>query len=251
MIIYDEVHLLPAPVFRITADIQAKRRLGLTATLVREDGKEDDVFSLIGPKKFDSPWKELEKQGWIAQASCYEIRISMDYDYRMKYATSSQRTKYRIAAENPRKIDVVKQLVLEHKGKDSVIVIGDYIDQLNQISLLINAPLITGKTPNAERERLYSLFRNGEIKLLIVSKVANYAIDLPDASVAIQVSGTFGSRQEEAQRLGRIMRPKKSDKQAYFYTIVSKDTVDQEYASKRQLFLTERGYKYTIIDKNT
>ncbi|HXT83253.1 MAG TPA: helicase-associated domain-containing protein, partial [Verrucomicrobiae bacterium] len=250
LIIYDEVHLLPAPVFRITADIQAKRRLGLTATLVREDGKEDDVFSLIGPKKFDSPWKELEKQGWIAEASCYEIRIGMDYDYRMKYATSPQRTKYRIAAENPRKIDVVKQLVLEHKGKDSIIVIGDYIDQLNQISLLIIAPIITGKTPNSERERLYSLFRNGEIKLLIVSKVANYAIDLPDASVAIQVSGTFGSRQEEAQRLGRIMRPKKSDKQAYFYTIVSKDTVDQEYASKRQLFLTERGYKYTIIDKN-
>jgi DNA excision repair protein ERCC-3 len=251
LIIYDEVHLLPAPVFQITADIQAKRRLGLTATLVREDGMEDDVFSLIGPKKFDSPWKELEKQGGIAEASCYEIRIGMDYDYRMKYAISPQRTKYRIAAENPRKIDVVKRLILEHKGKDSIIVIGDYIDQLNQISLLINAPLITGKTPNSERERLYSLFRNCEIKLLIVSKVANYAIDLPDASVAIQVSGTFGSRQEEAQRLGRIMRPKKSDKQAYFYTIVSKDTVDQEYASKRQLFLTERGYTYTIIDKNT
>ncbi|HEY6535448.1 MAG TPA: helicase-associated domain-containing protein [Candidatus Nitrosocosmicus sp.] len=250
LIIYDEVHLLPAPVFRITADIQAKRRLGLTATLVREDGMEDDVFSLVGPKKFDSPWKELEKQGWIAEASCYEIRIGMDYDYRMKYAISPQRTKYRIAAENPRKIDVVKRLILEHEGKDSIIVIGDYIDQLNQISLLINAPIITGKTPNSERERLYSLFRNGEINLLIVSKVANYAIDLPDASVAIQVSGTFGSRQEEAQRLGRIMRPKKSDKQAYFYTIVSKDTIDQEYASKRQLFLTERGYKYTIIDKN-
>jgi DNA excision repair protein ERCC-3 len=251
LIIYDEVHLLPAPVFRITADIQAKRRLGLTATLVREDGMEDDVFSLIGPKKFDSPWKELEKQGWIAEASCYEIRIGMDYDYRMKYATSSLRIKYRIAAENPRKIDVVKQLVLEHKGEDSIIVIGDYIDQLNQISLLMDAPIITGKTLNSDREKLYSLFRNGEIKLLIVSKVANYAIDLPDASVAIQVSGTFGSRQEEAQRLGRIMRPKKPNKQAYFYTIVSKDTVDQEYASKRQLFLTERGYKYTIIDNNT
>ncbi len=251
LIIYDEVHLLPAPVFRITADIQAKRRLGLTATLVREDGMEDDVFSLIGPKKFDSPWKELEKQGWIAEASCYEIRIGMDYDYRMKYATSSLRIKYRIAAENPRKIDVVKKLVLEHTGEDSIIVIGDYIDQLNQISLLMDAPIITGKTSNSGRERLYSLFRNGEIKLLIVSKVANYAIDLPDASVAIQVSGTFGSRQEEAQRLGRIMRPKKPNKQAYFYTIVSKDTVDQEYASKRQLFLTERGYKYTIIDNNT
>lgn len=251
LIIYDEVHLLPAPVFRITADIQAKRRLGLTATLVREDSMEDDVFSLIGPKKFDSPWKELEKQGWIAEASCYEIRIGMDYDYRMKYATSPLRVKYRIAAENPRKIDVVKRLISEHKEQDSILVIGDYIDQLTQISSLMNAPIITGKTPNSERERIYSLFRNGEINLLVVSKVANYAIDLPDANVAIQISGTFGSRQEEAQRLGRILRPKKPNKQAYFYTIVSKDTVDQDYASKRQLFLTERGYKYTIIDKNT
>jgi len=251
LIIYDEVHLLPAPVFRMTADIQAKRRLGLTATLVREDSMEDDVFSLIGPKKFDSPWKELERQGWIAEASCYEIRVGMDYDYRMKYATSPLRIKYRVAAENSRKINVVKHLVSEHEGVDSILVIGDYIDQLTQISSLINAPIITGKTPNSDRERLYSLFRNGEIKLLVVSKVANYAIDLPDANVAIQVSGTFGSRQEEAQRLGRILRPKKPNKQAYFYTIVSKDTVDQEYASKRQLFLTERGYKYTIIDSNT
>ena len=251
LIIYDEVHLLPAPVFRITADIQAKRRLGLTATLVREDSMEDDVFSLIGPKKFDSPWKELERQGWIAEASCYEIRVGMDYDYRMKYATSPLRIKYRVAAENSRKINVVKHLVSEREGVDNILVIGDYIDQLKQISSLINAPIITGKTPNSDRERLYSLFRNGEIKLLVVSKVANYAIDLPDANVAIQVSGTFGSRQEEAQRLGRILRPKKPNKQAYFYTIVSKDTVDQEYASKRQLFLTERGYKYTIIDSNT
>src|SRR6476620_5563500 len=251
LIIYDEVHLLPAPVFRITADIQAKRRLGLTATLIREDSMEDDVFSLIGPKKFDSPWKELERQGWIAEASCYEIRVGMDYDYRMKYATSPLRIKYRVAAENSRKINVVKHLVSEHEGVDSILVIGDYIDQLTQISSLINAPIITGKTPNSDRERLYSLFRNGEIKLLVVSKVANYAIDLPDANVAIQVSGTFGSRQEEAQRLGRILSPKKPNKQAYFYTIVSKDTVDQEYASKRQLFLTERGYKYTIIDSNT
>ncbi len=249
LIIYDEVHLLPAPVFRITADIQAKRRLGLTATLVREDNMEDDVFSLIGPKKFDSPWKELERQGWIAEAACYEIRIGMDYDHRMKYATSPLRVKYRTAAENPRKIQVVKQLILEHE-EDSILVIGDYIDQLTQISTFMNAPIITGKTHNSERERLYSLFRSGEIKLLVVSKVANYAIDLPDANVAIQVSGTFGSRQEEAQRLGRILRPKKSNKHAYFYTLVSKDTVDQEYASKRQLFLTERGYKYTIIDSN-
>ena len=210
LIIYDEVHLLPAPVFRITADIQAKRRLGLTATLVREDGMEDDVFSLIGPKKFDSPWKRLEKQGWIAEASCYEIRIGMDYDYRMKYATSPLRIKYRIAAENPRKIDVVKQLVSEHKGEDSILVIGDYIDQLNQISLLMNAPIITGKTPNSDREKLYSLFRNGEIKLLIVSKVANYAIDLPDANVAIQVSGTFGSRQEEAQTTWKDLETQKT-----------------------------------------
>ncbi|MDN5845978.1 MAG: DEAD/DEAH box helicase, partial [Candidatus Nitrosocosmicus sp.] len=247
LIIYDEVHLLPAPVFRITADIQAKRRLGLTATLVREDNMEDDVFSLIGPKKFDSPWKELERQGWIAEAACYEIRIGMDYDYRMKYATSPLRMKYRVAADNPRKIDVVKRLVSEHEGgNDSILIIGDYVDQLTQISSLMNAPIITGKTPNSKREKLYSLFRNGEIKLLVVSKVANYAIDLPDANVAIQISGTFGSRQEEAQRLGRILRPKNTRKQAYFYTVVSKDTIDQEYASKRQLFLTERGYKYTI-----
>ncbi|MBV9179635.1 MAG: helicase-associated domain-containing protein, partial [Nitrososphaeraceae archaeon] len=233
LIIYDEVHLLPAPVFRITAEIQAKRRLGLTATLVREDGMEDDVFSLVGPKKFDSPWKELEDQGWIAEAACYEIRIGMDYDYRMKYATSPLRNKYRIAAENPRKFQLVKQLISEHEGgEDSILVIGDYIDQLMQISSFTNAPIITGKTRNSERERLYSLFRRSEIKLLVVSKVANYAIDLPDANVAIQVSGTFGSRQEEAQRLGRILRPKKPNKQAYFYTVVSKDTVDQEYASK-------------------
>ena len=251
LIIYDEVHLLPAPVFRITAEIQAKRRLGLTATLVREDSMEDDVFSLVGPKKFDSPWKELEDQGWIAEAVCYEIRIGMDYDYRMKYATSPLRSKYRIAAENPRKFQLVKQLISEHEGgEDSILVIGDYIDQLMQISSFMNAPIITGKTRNSERERLYSLFRKSEIKLLVVSKVANYAIDLPDANVAIQVSGTFGSRQEEAQRLGRILRPKKPNKQAYFYTVVSKDTVDQEYASKRQLFLTERGYKYTIVDRN-
>src|SRR3954469_20813863 len=249
--IFDEVPLLPAPVFRITADIQARRRLGLTATLVREDSMEDDVFSLIGPKKFDSPWKELERQGWIAEASCYEIRVGMDYDYRMKYATSPLRIKYRVAAENPRKINVVKHLVSEHEGVDNILVIGDYIDQLKQISSLINAPIITGKTPNSDREKLYSLFRDGKIKLLVVSKVANYAIDLPDANVAIQISGTFGSRQEEAQRLGRILRPKKPDKKAHFYTIVSKDTVDQDYASKRQLFLTERGYKYTILDSNT
>lgn len=261
LVIYDEVHLLPAPVFRMTAEIQAKRRLGLTATLVREDGMEEDVFSLVGPKKYDSPWKELEREGWIAQASCYEIRVPIeDREYRLKYATAPLKLKYRIAAENPKKFELVKRIISEHgysimdagakqqESSDSIIVIGDYIDQLIQISQMTRSPIITGKTPNSERERLYSQFRNGKIKLLVVSKVANYAIDLPDANVAVQVSGTFGSRQEEAQRLGRLLRPKKDSSQAYFYTIVSRDTVDQDYASRRQLFLTERGYKYTILD---
>ncbi len=250
LIIYDEVHLLPAPVFRMTAELQAKRRLGLTATLVREDGREDNVFSLIGPKRFDAPWKELESQGWIAEAVCYEIRVEMmDRDYRMKYATAPQRMKYRVAAENPKKLGVVERLISEHaKNDDSILVIGDYLDQLGKISRLAKAPLISGKLPNSERERLYSSFRRGEQKLLVVSKVANYAIDLPDASVAIQVSGTFGSRQEEAQRLGRLLRPK-NGKQAHFYTVISRDTVDQDYASRRQLFLTEKGYKYIIVDE--
>lgn len=261
LVIYDEVHLLPAPVFRMTAEIQAKRRLGLTATLVREDGMEEDVFSLVGPKRYDSPWKELESQGWIAQASCFEIRVPIeDREYRLKYATAPLRLKYRIAAENPKKFEIVKRIVSEHgysaegerqESSDSILVIGDYIDQLLQISRLTRSPIVTGKTPNPERERLYSLFKKGQIKLLVVSKVANYAIDLPDANVALQVSGTFGSRQEEAQRLGRLLRPKKDSGRAYFYTIVSKDTVDQDYASKRQLFLTEKGYNYSILDGDT
>ena len=245
LIIYDEVHLLPAPVFRITADIQAKRRLGLTATLVREDNREDDVFSLIGPKKYDVPWKVLEKQGWIATAVCTEVRVDMPPELRMSYAVGGDREKFRIASENPLKTDVARVLLKRH-GDDSVLIIGQYIDQLEKIAGEFKAPIITGSTPNRDRRTLYESFRNGEIKLLVVSKVANFAIDLPDANVAIQVSGTFGSRQEEAQRLGRILRPK--DKQAYFYSLVSRGTKDADFALNRQLFLTEQGYKYVIAD---
>ncbi|MGC8515856.1 MAG: helicase-associated domain-containing protein [Thermoplasmata archaeon] len=249
LIIYDEVHLLPAPVFRITSEIQAKKRLGLTATLIREDGKEEDVFSLIGPKKFDAPWKDLEKQGWIATAYCNEIRVKFPSDeHRMNYAVAPQRLKYRTAAENPAKLSVVRSLLERLSPEDSVLIIGDYIEQLEKISTEMNLPLITGKMKNEMREKLYSEFREGSLSVLVVSKVANYAIDLPDANVAIQVSGTFGSRQEEAQRLGRLLRPKSSGISAHFYTIVTKDTVDQDFSMKRQLFLTERGYKYTIID---
>ena len=244
-IIYDEVHLLPAPVFRITAEIQAKRRLGLTATLVREDGREDDVFSLIGPKKYDVPWKVLEKQGWIATALCTEVRIDMPHELRMSYAVGGDREKFRIASENPLKTDVARALLKKHFD-DSVLIIGQYIDQLQNIASEFNAPIITGATPNRDRRTLYDRFRNGEINLLVVSKVANFAIDLPDANVAIQVSGTFGSRQEEAQRLGRILRPK--DKQAHFYSLVSRGTKDADFALNRQLFLTEQGYKYVIAD---
>lgn len=245
LIIYDEVHLLPAPVFRITAEIQATRRLGLTATLVREDGHEDDVFSLIGPKRYDVPWKQMETQGWIATAQCYEIRVPIEDTIRMDYATAHIRRKYRVAAENPRKIDIVKKLIDRHQG-DSILVIGQYLKQLRWIARRFKAPLILGETPTAEREELYGKFRTGEIKLLIVSKVANFAIDLPDANVAIQVSGTFGSRQEEAQRLGRILRPKKDGSPAHFYSIVTRGTRDQECSSNRQLFLTEQGYRYVI-----
>ncbi len=247
LIIYDEVHLLPAPVFRMTADIQAKRRLGLTATLVREDGREEDVFTLVGPKKYDVPWKDLESKGWIAGAQCTEIRVPMDFSYREAYAVAEGKQKFRVAAENPRKIEVVKDILMKHEGEQT-LVIGQYIDQLIEIADEIGAPLITGKVEQDEREKLYTQFKKGEIKVLVVSKVANFAIDLPDASVAIQVSGTFGSRQEEAQRLGRILRPKKGDNVAFFYTIVSRDTKDQEFALKRQLFLVEQGYKYTILD---
>jgi DNA excision repair protein ERCC-3 len=248
LIIYDEVHLLPAPVFRVTAEIQARRRLGLTATLVREDGRESDVFSLIGPKKYDLPWKTLEKQGWIATADCWEVRVALPQELRMNYALAEDgRDKYRIAAENPEKYAALDRLLAMHRD-DNVLVIGQYLDQLHTIAERMDAPLITGKLPNREREKLYDAFRNGEITRLVVSKVANFAIDLPDANVAIQVSGTFGSRQEEAQRLGRILRPKSDGTLAHFYTVVTRDTNDQEFAARRQLFLTEQGYRYTILD---
>ena len=247
LIIYDEVHLLPAPVFRYTAEIQTKRRLGLTATLVREDNRETDVFSLIGPKKYDVPWKDLEKQGWIATATCTEIRVVLPDNLRVKYATSSLRRKYRTASENPNKIGVVEKLIERHRG-DLVLVIGQYINQLETIAEEFNAPIITGKVESVVREKLYNAFRRGDIKLLVVSKVANFAVDLPDANVAIQVSGTFGSRQEEAQRLGRILRPKKNGSYASFYSVVTRDTQDQEFAAKRQLFLTEQGYSYEIVE---
>ena len=246
LIIYDEVHLLPAPVFRITAELQARRRLGLTATLVREDGHEKEVFSLIGPKKYDVPWKVLEKQGWIATAECHEIRLNLPDDLRMEYALTEDNLKYRFAAENPVKLRLLDQLLAKHKD-DNVLIIGQYIDQLTNIAEHIHAPLITGETKVPDRERLFAQFRAGEITTLVVSKVANFAIDLPDANVAIQVSGTFGSRQEEAQRLGRILRPKRNGLLAHFYTLVTRDTRDQDFAANRQLFLTEQGYHYDIL----
>ncbi len=246
LIIYDEVHLLPAPVFRITAELQARRRLGLTATLVREDGREEDVFSLIGPKKYDVPWKDLEKQGWIATADVTEIRINMPPDLRMEYAVADPRQKYRVAAENPRKYEVLDQLLEKHPN-DHVLIIGMYLDQLQEVQKRYDYPVITGKTAVRERRKLYQQFREGEVQRLIVSKVGNFAIDLPDANVMIQISGTFGSRQEEAQRLGRILRPKRNGLLAHFYTLVSRDTDDQEFSANRQLFLTEQGYRYTIL----
>jgi len=248
LIVYDEVHLLPAPVFRFTAEIQATRRLGLTATLVREDEKEDEVFTLIGPKRYDVPWKVLERQGFIAQASCTEVRIPLDERDRMRYAGADRRSQFRIASENPRKMDSMMRLLKRHEG-ELVLVIGQYLRQLEQVAGLMQAPIITGKTPNDERIELYGKFRSGEIKQLIVSKVGNFAIDLPDASVLIQISGTFGSRQEEAQRVGRILRPKSDGAQAHFYTLVTRDTLDQDYAQNRQLFLTEQGYSYAIVDE--
>ncbi|MFO7835332.1 MAG: DEAD/DEAH box helicase [Candidatus Thorarchaeota archaeon] len=248
LIIYDEVHLLPAPVFRATASIQATRRLGLTATLVREDGREEDVFSLIGPKRFDMPWKLLEDQGWIATAVCYEIRIDMPEKRRKEYALAEDRRKYRLAAENPRKLGIIEKLV-EYHVDDNVLVIGMYLDQLHDIAEMLDVPIITGKTSNAKRQRLYGAFKEEKIKVLVVSKVANFALDLPDANVAIQVSGTFGSRQEEAQRLGRILRPKKDGSFARFYSIITKDTKDQDFAARRQLFLTEQGYQYVIASE--
>jgi DNA excision repair protein ERCC-3 len=246
LIIYDEVHLLPAPVFRITAEIQARRRLGLTATLVREDGQEEDVFALIGPKKYDVPWKDLERQGWIATAECHEIRIPLPEDYRMIYAIADSREKITVAANNPSKLAVLKTLLEKHR-EDSVLIIGTYLEQLVKIARSIKAPLITGKTAVRRREQLFQQLRDGEITVLVISKVGNFSVDLPDVTVAIQISGTFGSRQEEAQRLGRILRPKRYGLLAHFYTLVSRDTREQEFSAKRQLFLTEQGYRYEIL----
>ncbi|MEI7684391.1 MAG: DNA repair helicase XPB [Planctomycetota bacterium] len=249
LIIYDEVHLLPAPVFRVTAHIQARRRLGLTATLIREDGREGDVFSLIGPKKFDVPWRELEQKGWIAEANCTEVRVSLRDDQRMEYAVAEWRNKYRLASENPAKEDIVARLLEEHKDQN-VLIIGQYLKQLRSLRDRFDLPLITGQTPTAEREELYAKFRKGEVKQMILSKVGNFAIDLPDAHVLIQVSGTFGSRQEEAQRLGRILRPKASGETAHFYTLVTRDTRELDFSHHRQMFLTEQGYSYAIADEN-
>ncbi|MDI2098768.1 DNA repair helicase XPB [Ruicaihuangia caeni] len=247
LIVYDEVHLLPAPVFKLTADLQARRRLGLTATLVREDGREGDVFSLIGPKRFDAPWKEIEAQGFISPALCHEVRIDLSDDERLEYAASADDDRYRIAASTPAKLDVVKQLLAKHEG-ERILVIGQYLDQLAELGEALDAPQLTGSTPVDERERLFNAFREGELKVLVVSKVANFSVDLPEATVAIQVSGSFGSRQEEAQRLGRLLRPKESGLPAHFYTLVARDTVDQDYAQNRQRFLAEQGYSYEIID---
>ena len=247
LVVYDEVHLLPAPIFRMTADLQARRRLGLTATLVREDGREDEVFSLIGPKRFDAPWKDIEAQGYIAPAECVEVRLTLPDHERMTYATAEPEEKYRLAATASGKNGVVDALVAKHAGEQT-LVIGQYLDQLHELAEHIGADLITGETPVRERQRLFDAFRSGEITKLVVSKVANFSIDLPEASVAIQVSGSFGSRQEEAQRLGRIMRPKADGKTAHFYTVVARDTVDQDFAAHRQRFLAEQGYAYTIVD---
>jgi DNA excision repair protein ERCC-3 len=247
LILYDEVHLLPAPVFRITAQIQARRRLGLTATLVREDGREADVFSLIGPKKYDVPWRELEGQGWIAEAQCTEVRLSLPTELRMEYAVAELRNKFRVASENPAKVEVVAGL-LQRYAHAKVLIIGQYLKQLRELRDRFKMPLITGVTPQDEREQLYRQFRTGELKQLILSKVGNFAIDLPDANVLIQISGAFGSRQEEAQRLGRILRPKATGESAHFYTLVTRDTREIDFAHHRQLFLTEQGYSYSIVD---
>ena len=247
LVVYDEVHLLPAPVFKLTADLQARRRLGLTATLVREDGREGDVFSLIGPKRFDAPWKEIEAQGFISPARCFEVRVDLPESDRLEYAASADDERYRLAAAAPAKIKVVKSLVAKHEG-ERILVIGQYLDQIDTLATQLDAPQLTGSTPVAERERLYQEFREGITKVLVVSKVANFSIDLPEATVAIQVSGSFGSRQEEAQRLGRLLRPKESGLPANFYTLVARDTVDQDFAQNRQRFLAEQGYSYTILD---
>jgi DNA excision repair protein ERCC-3 len=248
LIIYDEVHMLPAPVFRVTAEVQARRRLGLTATLIREDGREGDVFSLIGPKRYDTPWRALEARGWIAKALCTEVRCKLPRALRMEYATAPPRAKFRLASENPGKLALTKRLIARHKDAP-VLVIGQYIGQLQELAEQLQAPLVTGKTPQRERERLYNEFRDGALRVLALSKVGNFALDLPDAEVLVQVSGTFGSRQEEAQRLGRVLRPKPDGRPAYFYTLISRETDEEDFAHHRQLFLTEQGYSYHILDE--
>jgi DNA excision repair protein ERCC-3 len=247
LVIYDEVHLLPAPVFRMTADLQSRRRLGLTATLVREDGREGDVFSLIGPKRYDVPWKDIEAQGWIAPADCVEVRVTLTDNERLTYATAEPEDRYKICSTARTKLPVVQAILDKHKGEPT-LVIGAYLDQLDELGEGLNAPVIQGSTKNKEREELFDAFRRGELRTLVVSKVANFSIDLPEASIAVQVSGTFGSRQEEAQRLGRLLRPKGDGRQAHFYSIVSRDTLDADYAAHRQRFLAEQGYAYKIMD---
>ena len=249
LVVYDEVHLLPAPIFRMTADLQARRRLGLTATLVREDGREGDVFSLIGPKRFDAPWKDIEAQGYIAPADCVEVRVTLSESERLTYATAEPEDRYRFASTAPSKTRVVERLVEQHRG-EQMLVIGQYLDQLDDLGERLDAPVIKGETTVKERERLFDAFRSGEVSLLVVSKVANFSIDLPEATVAVQVSGTFGSRQEEAQRLGRILRPKADGRSARFYAVTARDTLDQEYAAHRQRFLAEQGYAYRIVDSD-
>jgi DNA excision repair protein ERCC-3 len=247
LIVYDEVHLLPAPIFKMTADLQARRRLGLTATLVREDGKEGDVFSLIGPKRFDAPWKEIEAEGYIAPAECFEIRVDLPEQERLDYAIAEQDDRYRMAATSKTKIPVIQKLMARHKGEPTLI-IGQYLDQIDEVATLLRIPKITGETPVQERERLFQAFRDGVEPTLVVSKVANFSVDLPEASVAIQISGSYGSRQEEAQRLGRLLRPKADGRTASFYTLIARDTVDQDFAQNRQRFLAEQGYSYQILD---
>ena len=250
LIVYDEVHLLPAPIFKMTADLQARRRLGLTATLVREDGKEGDVFSLIGPKRFDAPWKDIEAQGYIAPASCFEIRIDLPEEERLEYAIADLDNRYRIAATSPSKISIIRKLMTRHSGEPTLI-IGQYLDQIHAVSGALGVDEITGETPVEQREELFEKFRTGVISTLVVSKVANFSVDLPEASVAIQISGSYGSRQEEAQRLGRLLRPKADGRSANFYTLISRDTVDQDFAQNRQRFLAEQGYSYEILDAHS
>ncbi|UCR88792.1 DNA repair helicase XPB [Mycetocola spongiae] len=250
LVVYDEVHLLPAPVFKLTAELQARRRLGLTATLVREDGREGDVFSLIGPKRFDAPWKEIEAQGFISPAECFEVRVDLPHGDRMAYAAAADEDRYRLAATAQAKLPIVRRLLERHRG-ERILIIGQYLDQIDEIAEALGVPQLTGSTDVDERERLFQAFRVGEIEVLVVSKVANFSVDLPEASVAIQVSGSFGSRQEEAQRLGRLLRPKESGKTAHFYTLVARDTLDQDFALNRQRFLAEQGYSYTILDSDS